>query len=226
MGEFMAVLAIDTTTIVAATAVVKSSKVLAEVSLGVQRNHAERILPTIDLVLREAGIELKHLAKIAVSIGPGSFTGQRIGLSLAKGLAEGLEIPMVPVSTMHLLALQLSTFEGYIVPLLDAQRQQYYTAVFRSTVGVIDRMEPDQAIEQSDLAELLHAYLGQQIILTGEAAPHAGAANNIRVAPSELLMPRAGVLGIFAESSAGVEPQVVVPNYIRPSSAKPRKGCE
>ena len=151
MGEYMAILALDTTTVVATAAIVRQGKVLAEVALGVQRNHAERILPAIDLVLREAGVKPAQLECIAVCIGPGSFTGQRIGLSLAKGMAEGLGIRLVPVSTLKLLAEQLSVFEGIVVPLLDAQRGEYYGAVFRSRSGVVERLVDDQALDRKSV---------------------------------------------------------------------------
>jgi len=168
MGEYVAILALDTTTVVATTAIVKHGQVLAEVTLGVQRNHAERILPAIDLVLREAGLKPIELTHIAVAIGPGSFTGQRIGLSLAKGFAEGLSIPLVPISTLRLLAEQLSVFEGIVVPLLDAQRNQYYGAVFRSLGGVVEQLEEDQAFDQADLLPLLGPHSGEALILTGK----------------------------------------------------------
>lgn len=222
----MAILALDTTTVVATAAIVKGGKVLAEVGLGVQRNHAERILPAIDLVMREAGIKPSDLESIAVCIGPGSFTGQRIGLSLAKGLAEGLGIPLVPISTLKLLAEQLSMFEGIVVPLLDAQRNEYYGAIFRGRSGVVERLSEDQAIGQDELQSLVSSYCGEPLVLTGEAAEEAGLRYSLRVAPSPWRVPRASVLGLLAERIQGVDPKTVVPNYIRSSSATPRKSGE
>lgn len=226
MGEYVAILALDTTTVVATAAIVRDGKVLAEVALGVQRNHAERILPAIDLVMREAGVKPSQLESVAVCIGPGSFTGQRIGLSLAKGLAEGLGIPLVPVSTLKLLAEQLSMFEGIIVPLLDAQRSEYYGAVFRGRSGVVERLSEDQAIGQDELQSLVSSYNGEPLMLTGEAAEEAGLRYGLRVAPSPWRVPRASVLGLLAEGIQGADPKTVVPNYIRSSSAKPRKSGE
>lgn len=226
MGEYVAILALDTTTVVATAAVVRQSQVLAEIALGVQRNHAERILPAIDLVLREAGVKPAQLDSIAVCIGPGSFTGQRIGLSLAKGLAEGLGIPIIPVSTLRLLAEQLSIFEGIVVPLLDAQRSEYYGAVFRSRHGVVERLVADHAINRDELNTLLSNYAGESLILTGEAAEEAGLRYDVRVATPAWRLPRASVLGLFGEKTPGVDPKTVIPNYIRSSSAKPRRSGE
>ncbi|MBS3951228.1 MAG: tRNA (adenosine(37)-N6)-threonylcarbamoyltransferase complex dimerization subunit type 1 TsaB [Peptococcaceae bacterium] len=222
----MAILALDTTTVVATAAIVRQGYVLAEVALGVQRNHAERILPAIDFIMREAGLKPSQLARVAVCIGPGSFTGQRIGLSLAKGLAEGLGIPLVPVSTLKLLAEQLSMFEGIVVPLLDAQRNEYYGAVFRSRGGVVERLVADQTFNRQELGSLLSNYSGEPVMLTGEAAEEAGLKQSLRVAPPPWRMPRASVLGLLAENTQGVDSKAVIPNYIRSSSAKPRKNGE
>jgi len=221
----MAVLAIDTTTTVAAVAVIHQGQVLSEVTLGVQRNHAARILPAIDMIMRESGVTLQELSHLAVSVGPGSFTGQRIGLSLAKGMAEGLGIKIVPVSTLRLLAEQLSTHNGVIVPLLDAQREQYYMGVFVSRDGLVSQMADDQAVHTGELMAHLEGYDVNSIMLTGEAATIASKQYGLKIAPAFLRIPRASVLGLMTEASAGTDPKVIAPNYIRPSSAKPSKGC-
>lgn len=225
MGEYVAVLGIDTTTVVATAAVVEDGRLLAEVVLGVQRNHAERILPAIDLVLRESGKALEQITRIAVSVGPGSFTGQRIGLSLAKGLAEGLGIQLVPISTLRVLAEQLSMFTGIVIPLLDAQRGQYYCAVFRASVGGLEQLVMDQALDFAALTDLLGSF-SEPIRVTGEAASQVAATLNLELASPALRVPRASTLAHIAEHMDSVDPRLVVPNYIRPSSAQPKKGCE
>lgn len=221
----MPILSIDTTTKVATVAVVELNTVLSEVSLGVQRNHAERILPAVDYALREAGVKRESLVSIAVGSGPGSFTGLRIGMSLAKGLAEGLGIPLVPVSTLEVLASQCRLYSGYVIPLLDAQREQFYTGVFRISLSEVQRVTEDQVVGKAEFSVWISSFADAPCVLTGEAGPETASLHGLRCAPSELLMPRASTLGLLAVGRSGVDPRRALPNYIRSSSAQPRKGC-
>lgn len=221
----MPILSIDTTTRVATVAVVEPKMVLSEVSLGVQKNHAERILPAVDYALREAGVARGSLESVAVSAGPGSFTGLRIGMSLAKGLAEGLGIPVVPVSTIEALAAQCSLFNGYVVPLLDAQRGQFYAGAFRIEQGGLERVAEDQVVGKGEFAEWVKSFAQGPCLLTGEAGPELASWYGLRCAPWELLMPRASTLGLLAVNRERLDSRAVLPNYIRSSSAQPKKGC-
>lgn len=221
----MPILSIDTTTRVATVAVVKGKDILAEVNLGVQKNHAERILPAVDFALRESGVKPSALKYIAIGAGPGSFTGLRIGMSLAKGLAEGLGIGVVPVSTIEVLAAQCSPFEGFVIPLLDAQREQYYAGVFALSSGGVTRMTDDQVIDKQGFPQWIQQFSYKPVLLTGEAAPLVGALYGLPYAASDILMPRAATLGLLAELKEPIDPKQALPNYIRSSSAQPRKGC-
>ena len=93
-------------------------------------SHAERLHVFIEHVIRESGILLQDLSAIAVSQGPGSYTGLRIGVSAAKGLCFALDIPLVAVDTLKTLASQVSITNGLIVPMIDARRMEVYSAVF------------------------------------------------------------------------------------------------
>ena len=93
-------------------------------------SHAERLHVFIEDVIAEAGITLKDLAAIAVSQGPGSYTGLRIGVSAAKGLCYALEIPLIAIDTLKTLASQVSIKEGLIIPMIDARRMEVYSAIF------------------------------------------------------------------------------------------------
>jgi tRNA threonylcarbamoyladenosine biosynthesis protein TsaB len=95
-------------------------------------SHAERLHVFIEAVLKEAGITYKDLAAIAVSQGPGSYTGLRIGVSAAKGLCFALDIPLIAVDTLQTLASQATISEGLIVPMIDARRMEVYSAIFNS----------------------------------------------------------------------------------------------
>ena len=93
-------------------------------------SHAERLHVFIEEIIKEAGISLNDLSAIAVSQGPGSYTGLRIGVSAAKGLCFALEIPLIAVDTLQVLALQVNVADGLIVPMIDARRMEVYSAIF------------------------------------------------------------------------------------------------
>jgi tRNA threonylcarbamoyladenosine biosynthesis protein TsaB len=93
-------------------------------------SHAERLHVFIEAILKEAGIAYKDLSAIAVSQGPGSYTGLRIGVSAAKGLCYALGIPLIAIDTLQILAAQASVFDGLIIPMIDARRMEVYSAIF------------------------------------------------------------------------------------------------
>jgi tRNA threonylcarbamoyladenosine biosynthesis protein TsaB len=126
------VLGIDTATLVCSCAVVSSDQTLAEYNLQVKKTHSERLLPLIDTMLRDAGLTVADLGAVAVTGGPGSFTGVRIGMVTAKALGQALEVPLAAVSTLEALAAQHPHFPGIIAPILDARRDQVYNALFTS----------------------------------------------------------------------------------------------
>jgi tRNA threonylcarbamoyladenosine biosynthesis protein TsaB len=97
-------------------------------------SHAERLHVFIEEIIKEAGVELKDLAAIAVSQGPGSYTGLRIGVSAAKGLCYALDIPLIAVDTLQTLASQVTKTDGLIVPMIDARRMEVYSAIFSSAL--------------------------------------------------------------------------------------------
>lgn len=97
-------------------------------------SHAERLHVFIEEIIKEAGIRLKNLSAIAVSQGPGSYTGLRIGVSAAKGLCYALDIPLIAVDTLQALASQVTVSSGLIIPMIDARRMEVYSAVFAPTL--------------------------------------------------------------------------------------------
>ena len=105
--------------------------VLKELNSG-EYSHAEKLHEFIKQVADEASIELSDLKAVAVSKGPGSYTGLRIGVSAAKGLCFALDIPLIAIDTLQALALLTSISEGLVIPLLDARRMEVYSAVFNS----------------------------------------------------------------------------------------------
>lgn len=128
----MRVLGIDSATLVAGMAITDELRVIVEGFLQTRKTHSERLLPLIDIWLREAEISLNEIDGIAVTIGPGSFTGLRIGMATAKGLAQATGKAIIGVPTLDALALNLAGASGFICPILDARKAEVYTAIYVS----------------------------------------------------------------------------------------------
>ncbi|MBW1294640.1 tRNA (adenosine(37)-N6)-threonylcarbamoyltransferase complex dimerization subunit type 1 TsaB [Aquimarina litoralis] len=125
------ILCLETSTTNCSVALCKSGEVISlKEDYDVKYSHAERLHQFIKLVLEDAKIAFEELDAVAVSKGPGSYTGLRIGVSSAKGLCYGLGIPLISISTLHALALQLECNKGYIVPMIDARRMEVYSTIF------------------------------------------------------------------------------------------------
>ena len=126
----MKLLCFDTTAKTATAAVVTEGKILAESSVTIGLTHSQTLMPLTDGMLKAAGITLSDIDLVAVSHGPGSFTGVRIGVSTIKGLAFSTGKPCVGVSSLASLAKNLEGLDGLRVPVMDARRQQVYTAIY------------------------------------------------------------------------------------------------
>jgi len=148
----MRILGLDTSISVASVAVSEDGRIVAEDFYPRQgtaersvakSNHAEIILPLIDSVLQRAGMGLSDVTGLAVSVGPGSFTGVRIGLSTVKGLAYGTGMPAVGISTLQAIAGRVAGFEGIVCPILDARKGEVYAAVYRKHGNQLNRLMED-----------------------------------------------------------------------------------
>jgi tRNA threonylcarbamoyladenosine biosynthesis protein TsaB len=154
----MRILGVDTATSTASVAVTDNGQIIAEEISSrsasanggdghhFSGNHAEILLPLIQSVLQSAGISVAELSCLAVSIGPGSFTGLRIGLSTVKGLAYGWGIPVVGVSTLLANAARVTDFDGLICSFLDARKKQVYAAVFHRRGDECERLTEDSIL--------------------------------------------------------------------------------
>ncbi len=166
----MIILGIDTTTLSCSVALLQHETVLAEATLNIKKTHSERLMPLLDNLLTESGIEREALEAIAVAAGPGSFTGLRIGVSTARALAQGLSIPAVSVCTLEALAEAIPFPGTLICPLLDARRSQVYTALYRRThepPHALLKIIGPAALALADLVLKLKSY-DQPVIFIGE----------------------------------------------------------
>ena len=121
-------------------------------------SHAEKLHVFIDEILKESAIAMSDLKAIAVSQGPGSYTGLRIGVSSAKGLCYGLQIPLIAIDTLSTLAIQVQNEDGLIVPMIDARRMEVYSAIFNSKKEMIREVQAEILTEESFINETEKIY--------------------------------------------------------------------
>ncbi len=164
----MKILAFDGTAKAASAAVAEGDRVLACYTIDNGLTQSELLLPMAEDMLKSLKLGFSDIELLATSVGPGSFTGVRIGVSLVKGLAFGRDIPCVAVSTLEALAENLRGLRGLIVPCMDARRGQVYSATFLSDGKGLKRLCEDRAISLAALAEELRPYEGENIYLSGD----------------------------------------------------------
>lgn len=171
----MITLAFDSTAKIASVAVTDGEKLLSVYSINNGLTQSELLLPMAEDMLRELKLSFSDVELLAASVGPGSFTGVRIGTALVKGIAFGRNVPCASVSTLEALAENLSGIDAVIVPAMDARRSQLYTAVFEYSDGAMKRLTEDMAISISELADMLKKYDGRAIYVVGDGYQVASA---------------------------------------------------
>ena len=154
----MITLAFDSTAKAASVAVCDDEKLLALYNIDNGLTQSELLLPMAENMLKCLGLSFDDVGLLACAVGPGSFTGVRIGVALVKGIAFNKNIPCVAVSTLDELAENLAGLDGIIVPVMDARRAQVYTATYRGEGGNLTKLTPDRAIAIAELAEELKTY--------------------------------------------------------------------
>ena len=162
----MKILIIDTSGPVCGTAVMDETKVYSEFTAQNRNTHSTSLMPMIEAALNAAGTELKELDAVAAVTGPGSFTGVRIGVATAKGLAHGAGLPCIPVDALEALAVSAGDFDGIVCPIQDARAGQVYGAAFRKE----ERLTGDAPMK---LEEYLAAAgsLGERFLFIGDGVP-------------------------------------------------------
>ena len=174
----MITLAFDTSAKTASVALLRDGKPLALYSIEAGLTQSELILPMAENMLKLAGLSFSDVGLLAVSAGPGSFTGVRIGISLVKGLALGRNIPIASVSTVEALAENFSGLNGIIIPVMDARRGQFYSAIFKGGENGIERLTEDFADSAPGILNRLSSLglSGEPIFLVGDGYASAKAA--------------------------------------------------
>ena len=170
----MNIMAIDSSGLVASVAIANENGVVAEYTVNNKKTHSQTLLPMLDEIRRITELQLDKVDAIAIASGPGSFTGLRIGSATAKGIALALELPIVEVSTLEALASNLYGTAGLICPIMDARRNQVYTAVYkyvRTQDGYkLMVQEEPCAVLVDDIVERINN-LGEEVIFLGDGVP-------------------------------------------------------
>lgn len=164
----MLVLAIDTATKIGSVALYDDKiGVIGEINLYVKVNHSNVIMNAVDSLFKLSGLTIKDVDRIAVTIGPGSFTGIRIGTAIAKGLAYSLKKPIVGVNELDVLAHMGENREDIIVPLIDARKERVYFSKYRYIDNILLR---EEEYKDGELREILDDLKGKKVTFIGDGA--------------------------------------------------------
>ena len=215
----MRVLAVETSTLAGGAALLDGDLVVGEYVLDVSATHSERLMGAIDRLLTDAGWTVRDLEGLAVSVGPGSFTGLRLGLSTVKGLALALAIPIAAVPTLDAMAALLPFAALPVCPVLDARKGEVYASLYRWD-GVGMRREWDYlAITPGDLS----VRLDEPVIVLGDGAEQIDSPYAQRIRPPRR-GPSPACVGALGHARLAIGDTVaaadLVPIYLRPSEAE------
>jgi tRNA threonylcarbamoyladenosine biosynthesis protein TsaB len=228
----MRVLALDTSTFVGTIAVVQDGELLAEASASVRASHGETLLPQLARVVELSGLSLNDIDVFAVGIGPGSFTGVRIGVATAKGLALAQQRPLVGLTSLRSLARGMCCGGGLTAPVLDAHKGEVYCAAYaQSPAGELEqRLAPFHAPPAEAAARLKEVSGAERLWIAGNGLTRYGAlfsdglGQNWVRAPRFCDVPRAACLAHEAlrelECAGPSDLAALEPMYLRPSDAR------
>ena len=225
----MKILAFDSSGLPASVAVLEGDIISCEYTVNDKRTHSQTLLPMLDEVVKTLGMDLNTVDAIAVSAGPGSFTGLRIGSATVKGLAMALEKPVIPVPTLDALAYNLCGTAGLVCPIMDARRNQVYTGIYSFEGNRFCRIRDQEAMEVSELVKILDG-MGQGVCFLGDGVPvYSETIDSIMkaphfYAPAHLSRQRAGAVAalgavLYADGVFETADQHV-PKYLRVSQAE------
>lgn len=227
----MKILALDSSSLVASVAVVEDELLTAEYTVNYKKTHSQTLLPMIDEIARMTELDLATVDAIAVTKGPGSFTGLRIGSATAKGLGLALGKPVIGVETMAAMAYNLWGSNAVLVPIMDARRAQVYTGVYQFQDGELVTHREQCAIGIEELLLYLNNdFQGKEIVLLGDGVPvFRDTIAELLVlpytfAPAHMNRQRAGSVGVLAEQyyRQGIMESAAEhkPDYLRLSQAE------
>lgn len=221
----MKILALESATLTGGAALLDGDRLVGETTLSIALTHSERMMAVVDRLLQDCQWTPKDLEGLAVSVGPGSFTGLRVGIATVKGLALALSLPVAPVPTLDALAAALPFASAPVCPLLDARKGEVYCSLYRWRGDVMTRewdylaLPPETAV----------ARLPTPVIVLGDGVascrPHlARLGADVMEAPPARRRPSPGAVAELGHAllvaGKGIEAEAVTPLYLRPSEAE------
>ena len=221
----MKLLVIDTSGPVCGVAVMADDKMLCEYTAQNHNTHSANLMPMTEAALASAGLDRHELNAIAAVTGPGSFTGVRIGVATAKGLAHGLGIPCIPVDALEALSVSAGSFDGVVCPIQDARAGQVYGAAFKDA----ERLINDEPLKLEEFLTKIIP-LGDRFLFLGDGMPvHRERIREIFVhkavfAPPHLCYLRPSAAGVIAlQSGKSTNYLDLQATYLRPPNAQKNK---
>ncbi|MGH9085173.1 MAG: tRNA (adenosine(37)-N6)-threonylcarbamoyltransferase complex dimerization subunit type 1 TsaB [Acidimicrobiales bacterium] len=223
----MLILGISTSTAQVGCAIGGHEGILGAVHSTRGRRHAETLAPAIEFLCRQTRVQLSDIGAVAVDLGPGMFTGLRVGIAAGKALAHARRLPMIGVASLDLLAFPLRHSNRRIVCAIDAGRGELFHASYRQSPGGVQRLTEPEVVTPDDLASDLVA-TNEELLLVGHGAlRHRGAFDDmtrLELADPGMAYPQAGSLVQLAHARAlredFVSPSVLTPLYLRKPDAE------
>ncbi len=223
----MIILGIETATLQVGCALGGVEGVLASFTAARGRRHAETLVPAVEFVARHARVELEEVSVVAVDIGPGLFTGLRVGVATAKAIAQALRVPMIGLSSLDLLAFALHHTDGLIATVVDARRGEVFAALYRPVPGGVQRVALPRVCRPGELASELMA-MSEDCLLVGDGAVRYATAfddaRHLHIADGAFAYPSPAALVQLAHSRAlreeFVQPSELEPLYLRKADAQ------
>ncbi len=225
----MLILGVESATAQVGCAVGGHEGVLASAHSARNRRHAESLTPSIEFVCRQARVELSEIGAVAVDVGPGLFTGLRVGVATAKALAQALRVPVIPISSLDLLAFPARFTDRVIAAVIDARRGELFSALYRPVPGGVQRVTEPRVCTPEDLKGELQAQAGDLLLVGDGAIRHRETFRSLvraEVVTHGLAHPSARDLVLLAHHLAlreeWVQPWDVTPTYLRKPDAEIR----
>lgn len=220
----MRILAVETSTLAGGAAVLEGDRVVGSTVLNIALTHSERLMAMIDRLLGDCGLTLDRLEGMAVSIGPGSFTGLRVGIATVKGLALATGLPVVAVPTLDALARALPFAAPAVCPVLDARKGEVYVSMYRWAGGDMARiweylaLPPAEAVSRIESPAVLLGDAAEACLALAPPGAELWLAPAAQRLPSPVLVAQVGQRMLAAGECAPVDD--LAPIYLRPSEAE------
>lgn len=196
----MIVLAIDTTGNVSSVALVNANKTIGEFTINHKKTHSQTVMPMVQQLLNILELDISHIDYVACSCGPGSFTGLRIGAATAKGIAHGIGKDMLPVPTLDALAYNVFEEKKLIVPIMDAKRNQVYSAIYLNEGKNMVRLSDYMAEDINVILDIIKKHKRQAVFLGDGTDIHSELIHKMghEIAPINIRLQSAASVGAIA----------------------------